>query len=241
MKFHLTKVLPYALVLSMALSGCGEKSDCEIPTRHVHKYTKQVTDEITIQKYLDNEHLAVHGYSWNSDYVEITKNDEELYKLFTHNGLFDGVTNWDYLYYVMAQQHDYLEFYYEYWTTETYTTTDSDGKVHTHTRQVHHDGWHTNAYDSDNTGRTRLNHHRYVGYCIVYQNGKYKVQKSNAVDDIRDVIYDYPYFTESPSVIVSKEFRFNKSELSSLSPSDFDTFTGPDLSTSELNTSRTRG
>ena len=83
------KIVPYALVATMAFSACGKKSECEIPTRHVHKYTKQVTDDITIEKYLDNEHLNSFGYHWNKDYIEIT-----------------GVDNWDYLYNEMSSHHD---------------------------------------------------------------------------------------------------------------------------------------
>ena len=91
--------LSYLLALTIFLTGCGKKSECEIPTRHVHKYTKQVTDNITIEKYLDDEHLSVWGYNWNEDYIEITKNDEALYKTLRSRSLFDGVTNWNYLYY----------------------------------------------------------------------------------------------------------------------------------------------
>ena len=46
----------------------------------------------------------------NKDYIEITKDDEKLYK--TIKGLFTGVDNWDYLYNEMSTHHDYLEFYY---------------------------------------------------------------------------------------------------------------------------------
>lgn len=234
------RVIPYALILSMILTGCGKKSDCEIPSRHVHRYTKQVTEDIEIEKYLDNEHLNVHGYDWNEEYIEITQEDEQLYKVLNSHDLFEGANNWDYLYNVMASHHDYLMFYYEYWTTETYTTTDSDGNVEIHTRQVYHDGWHKNPYDSDNTGKTRLYHHRYYGYRIVFENGKYKVEKSQAVDDIRSIINDYPYFTEKCTTEVYEQFRFSRYELPSLSPEDFDVFTGPDLTNKNLETSMTR-
>ena len=49
-----SKLLPYLMALSIVLSGCGKKSDCEIPTRHVHRYTKQVTQDIEM---LDSELL----------------------------------------------------------------------------------------------------------------------------------------------------------------------------------------
>ena len=123
------KVIPYALILSMTLTGCGKKSNCEVPSRHVHRYTKQVTDDIEIEKYLDNEHLVVGGYNWDENYIEITKNDEELYHVMEKNNLFEGKNNWNYLYNEMVSHPDYLEFYYYYTTIETYTTVDDKGNV----------------------------------------------------------------------------------------------------------------
>lgn len=230
------KIVPYALVAAMAFSACGKKSECEIPTRHVHKYTKQVTDDITIEKYLDNEHLNSFGYHWNKDYIEITKDDEKLYK--TIKGLFTGVDNWDYLYNEMSTHHDYLEFYYYYTTIETYTTTDSKGHTTVHTRTVSHSGWTKDPDYSHNTGKTRLYHHRYYGYRVIYKNGKFKLDRSTAVDDVRDVIEEYPYFSEDCVTEVYKEFDFDESELKYLSPEDFDVFTGPDLENRDLSTEK---
>lgn len=232
------KLVIYATALSLFLTGCGKKSDCEIPTSHIHLYTKQVTDDITIQKYMDSERLKVSGYNWNENYIEITKNDEELYKVLRN--CFEGANNWDYLYNQMATHHDYLEFYYYYTTVETYTTTDSNGNTETHTRTVVHSGWHKNPYDSDNTGRTRLCHHRYYGYRIVNKNGKFKLEESPAVDDIREIIDEYPYFQEDCVTIVREEFKFHRSELPHLSPEDFDVFTGPDLDHKELDTGKVK-
>lgn len=231
------KVLSYILASTLLLSGCGKKSECNIPTRHVHKYVKVINDDISIEKYLDDEHLEIldygNNYHWTEDYIEINKQDELLYKKI--NGLFDGVTNWDYLFYRMANSHDYLEFYYEYDTEEVRTRTTSDGETETYTETVHHSGWHKKANDSNNTGRTRLCHHRFYGYVVVLQNGKYQLVKSPLVDDIRNIIDNYPYYSEHCSEIVSKEFRFNKYKLKYLSPEDFDTFEGPDLTTNQLN------
>lgn len=134
----------------------------------------------------------------------------------------------------MATHHDYLLFYYEYTTVESYTTTDSDGNVEIKTRTVHHDGWHSNPYDSDNTGKTRLYHHRYYGYRIVYKDGKFKVEQSPLVDDIREIINEYPYFSENCVTTVYEQFRFSEWELPYLSPEDFDIFVGPDLENKTL-------
>ena len=226
------RVLSYMLASTLLLSGCSEKSECNIPARHVHKYIRQVNDNISIEKYLDDEHLTVGYYNWTENYIEINKEDEKLYKLL--RGLFDGVTNWDYLYNRMASVHDYLEFYYEYDTVEVRTRTNADGETETYTETVHHSGWHKNANDFDNTGRTRLCHHRFYGYVVVLNNGKYQLVRSPLVDDIRYIIDNYPYFDETCTEIVSKEFKFKKRELKYLAPEDFDIFEGPDLTTKDI-------
>lgn len=241
MKFDLKRVLPFALTATILLSGCSEKSECDIPTRHVHRYTKEISDDIIIESYFDDEHLTLwSGYNWNEDYIEINKVDEALYKLLNNKRLFDGATNWNYLFNVMASKKDYLMFYYYYTTIETYTTTDSDGKTTTHTRVVEHSGWHSNPYDSDNTGKTRLYHHRFYGYRVIYENGKFKLEQSPAVDDIREIINDYPYFSEDCVTEVYETFNFSKYELGKLSPEDFNTFKGPDLSNPDLNLGQVR-
>ena len=65
---------------------------------------------------------------------------------------------------------------------------------------------------------------------IVYINGNPKLEESPAVDDIREIINDYQYFPEDCVTEVYETFKFSRSELPYLSPSDFDTFKGPDLS-----------
>lgn len=233
-KDYQRKILSSALLFSLMLTGCGEKSQCEIPTQHVHKYVKEVTDEIDIEKYLESEYLSMSGYNRLDDYIEITKPDEAFYKLLAQNQLFAGEVNWDYLFYQMANHHDFLKFYYEYDTVETRIVTDSDGKEHVETYTVHHDGWTENPYDSNNTGKTRLFHHKYFGYRVVLKNGKFTLEKSPLVDDIREVIDEYPYFDESCYTTVYEQFKFGRWELGDLRPEDFDTFTQPNLNSSEL-------
>ena len=148
--------------------------------------------------------------------------------------MFLGRDNWDYLYNLMAAQEDYLEFFYEYDTIETYTETDSDGNTETKTRTVHHEGWHTNPYDSDNTGRVRLYHHRFYGYKIIYKNNKFSKVSSYAVDDIREIMDEYPYFPENCVTEVYEEFRFGRWDLPDLSPDDFNTFNHPDLNNKSM-------
>ncbi len=229
-RFKLQRIVPYVLISTMLLTGCGKKSDCNLPTRHVHLYTKDINNEISISTYFDDERLERSGFNWTEDYMEITKTDEAFYKLLNSKNLFNAKDNWDYLYRVMASHHDYLMFYYEYETTEVYTETDSKGNVTMHTRTVTHSGWTSNSKDSDNTGKTRLYHHRYYGYRINFVNGKYVLERSPLVDDIREVINDYPYVGEENCEEVYESYKFQRRELPYLSPTDFNAFDHPDLS-----------
>ena len=135
---------------------------------------------------------------------------------------------------MVNNDYDYLMFYYEYYTTETYTTTDEDGNVETHTRTVRHDGWHSNPYDSDNTGDVRLYHHQFFGYRVVNKNGKYVLDKSPLADDIRDVIEEYPYFPQDCVEEVYASYKFKRRELGKLRPEDFDDFEHPNLETAKV-------
>ena len=232
-------LIPIAITITL-LSSCSEKSKCELPTSHVHKYTKEITDEITIQTYKDQEFLNSYGYHWNEEHIEINKVDEEVYKIIGNKGLFEGCTNWEYLFNTMASKKDYLKFFYEYDVIETYYEKDSDGNSIPRTRKVHYDGWTTNPYDPNNTGRTRLYHHKFYGYRIICENGKFKLEQSELVDDVREVINSYPYFTEDFDSEVYETFRFSRFELGSLSVEDFDVFEHPDLNNPNLELGPTR-
>lgn len=228
------RIISSALLLSLLLSGCGEKRECDIPTQHIHRYVKDITDDISIERYIESEYLNNGGYQQTDDYIEITEVDEQFYDLLNRNSLFEGDVNWDYLYYQMANHHDYLRFFYEYDTIETRIVTDSDGKERVETYTVHHDGWTSNPYDSNNTGKTRLFHHRYFGFRIIRKNGKFVLEKSPEVDDIRDVLDEYPYVGEDSVATVYEQFYLSRWELGDLKPEDFDTFKQPNLENREL-------
>ena len=231
-KFELQKIVPYLLISSMLLTGCGKKVDCNYPNRHVHLYTKYPGSRIAISTYFDSEDESLHGFARQEDHMDITKTDEEFYKIITRNGLFVGEDYFNYLYQLMASKHDYLKFYYEYETTEVYTETDSKGNTTMHTRTVTHSGWHDNPNDSDNTGKTRLYHHRYYGYRITCIDGKFQLERSPLVDDVRQILGEYPYVCENCVEEVYEQFKFSRSELRYLDPNEFDTFAQPDLGNS---------
>ena len=230
------KIITYllALSLSLSLSGCNEKSDCEIPSRHVHKYTKQVTEDLSIESYFDNEHLSFNGYDWNKEYVEINEKDEKIYKLLNKNKLFKGTDNWTYLYNIMATHQDYLMFYYEYETVGIEWVFNSKGGGYARNVIETEDGWTDNPNYIHNTGSTLLYHPRYYGYRIIYKDGKYDLERSKAVDDIREIIEEYPYFSENCIEEITAEFEFAPEELPFISIDSINPFTGPDLSNKNL-------
>ena len=57
-----------------------------------------------------------------------------------------------------------------------------------------HDGWTDNPDYAHNTGKVRLYHHRYFGYKVLREDNKFKLERSPAVDDVRTIISEYPYF-----------------------------------------------
>ena len=232
------KVAPLFLVLSMALSGCGEKSDCNIPSRHLHQYTHETKNGAVLQKYMESERLKKDGYNWNENYYEINQKDAELYRFINKEDLLSAEDNWDYLYNLMSENRDYLEFYYRYTTTETRIVTDDDGDSHLETYEEVHDGWTRNPNDPTNTGVFRVNHYQYRGYQIVDNGKKYKKIHSEYVDDIRDVLSDYPYFKLRDEKVIYNQHATWPWKLDDLNVDDFDDFKQPDLSNKEITPSR---
>ncbi len=228
-KYKLQRTVPFVLISTLALSSCAPQSECALPARHVHLYTKPVTGSVIIEKYVDSEDLTRGDYNWHKDCIEITKTDEELFRLLGNNNLFSAYNNWDYLRYEMSSHHDFIEYYYHYTTTRIVTTTDSKGKTHTKLVTDTHSGWTSNPSYSHNTGRIRIGHHRYYAYRVNYTNNGFQLERSPLVDDIRQVMEEYPYVKEEGNEVVYKEYEVNKERLPYLKLQDIDPFTGPDL------------
>ncbi len=223
-------ILPYALFFSLLLAGCSDKVECTITNRHVHRYHKNITNNISIDTYLDKEVEDTSGYYRTDDYIEMTKQDETVFKLIESKKLFLAQDYYDYLYYLMSTKNDYLKFYYEYYTEECYITTNDDGETETHWERKRHDGWTSNPNNSDNTGETRLYHHRYYAYRIVLKDGTYTLEKSPNVDDIREVLDEYPYVSEDNCfTTVHETFYYSRHDLPDLDANDFNVFQRPNL------------
>ncbi len=229
-KYKLQRLVPYVLISGLALSSCAQQSECALPARHIHLYTKPIDQGVIIEKYVDSEDLTRGDYNWQKDTIEITKTDEELFRLLGNNDLFSAYNNWQYLKYEMAHHHDFMEFYYHYTTTRIVTTTDSKGKTHTKLVTDTHSGWTDNPSYMHNTGRLRIGHHRYYAYRVNFTNNGFQLEKSKLVDDIREVMEEYPYVRENGNEVVYKEYEVRKEQLPYLKLQDIDPFTGPDLS-----------
>ena len=213
------------LAVTVMVSGCTPKSECDIEESHVHKFTlNSYLGKVT--SYIDHEYVKYGDFVWNKDYIPITKDDEGWYN--AKKELFEiNDENWPYLYNFMASKHDYLEFYYHYTTTST--TTDSDGNTHTSTDS--HSGWTDDPTHRGVTGEVRLYHYRFYGYKIVQKDGRYVRKESGLVDDLRDICKQYPYFAVDCSKIVYTDYYYSDtSKLRYLRASDFNYFKGPDLS-----------
>ena len=239
-KLKLKKIVPYALVATLVLSGCGKKAECDYPNRHVHKYTKKITKDITLEGYFEDESLTRSGFKWNEEKKEINSKDSKFFqelesKAFGHDDLILGEDNWDYLYYKMANQHDYLEYYWRYTTTEYYYTTDSDGNRTRHKRNVTKSGWSEDPRHAHNTGDVIVKHHIYFAYSIVFDNGKWKAKRSPYVNDIRTVLKDYPYVAEVFwDETESNTYTFSTYELPYLDVNQITPFRGPDLTNTNI-------
>lgn len=233
--YKLQRLVPYVLISGLALSSCAPQSECALPARHFHLYTKPISSGVIIEKYVDSEDLTRGGYNWQKDCIEVNAVDEKILKRLDEKGLFSAEQNWDYLYYRMSHApKDFMEFYYSYTTLQTYTTTDSKGHTHTHVRTVHHSGWHDNASSINNTGRVRVGHNRYYAFRVNYSEKGVELEQSPYVDDIREVISDYPYVAEDCDETIYAEMEFSKDKLPYLTLNAINPFNGPDLSNKSI-------
>ena len=114
-------LLAYLITLSLFLSGCAEKATCLMPLRHVHKYVKEDDNGNTIVRYIESENKSDKDYIRDNEYILIDDNARKIYKLLDEKCLFVGKDNWNYLYNLMANNQDYLEYFYEIDNTQLYS------------------------------------------------------------------------------------------------------------------------
>ena len=237
MKIRKTYLKLLALLpIPFILASC-DLSDCDIETKHAHKYVHSdnkgniVNYLIDEQKIINNYYRVPNvvldenytekmiSYTWTNESIELTNDDEAFIKI--KGDLFNGLDNWDYLYNIMLNNHDHLEYNYIY--------DDGEDK---------HNRW-RNYYDRQDhhTGIVRVFHVKYYGYKIVYKDGSYQKIKSPLVDDIREIIDEYPFMNIGCMKTVYKDYQFKVNDLGKIKLSDIDEFKQPDLLTNKLHIS----
>ena len=228
-------VLSYALSAGLIIGGIlgvPHKKQCNLSsTYHVHLYTREIGN-VTIKKWLQNENDILY-YKKNDNLLPVTSFDLKLYDKLNNYSLFDGRDNIDYINYQITQNRDYMEFYYRY--TDHYYTTDSKGHTRMHT--ITRSGWSDSPDHRGVTGQVRVYHTKYYAYNVVYNNDDFELQKSDYVDDIREIINDYPYMNENTNIEVYEDFNFPENELNNLNLDDFNPFYTPTVENNPLETS----
>lgn len=224
------KFKPAAVLAASALVLSACASDCKKNEEHLHKYVKEMENGITVERYIESEDLQKDGYNWTDNTIEISKEDAEIYKVINKKKLFLGTDNEEYLYNLMETNKDYLEYYYSDMITQS--SLEADGTISTYTYVD--EGWTQNKTARDSSGKVRLNHYKYYGYKVVEKDGKYVLEQSPYVDDIKDIIEDYPYFKENCTQVVHKDMILTQEEIETKTAADFNYFPQPDLSTYEL-------
>ena len=207
-KLQINKSLLLALLatLSIGLTGCGKKSDCEIKGFHLHKYEKE-----GIIRYLPREELSYQGYNWTDNIVYVNEGEEDLYKFEQKKKLLKIKDNEDYLQSVVDSNHDFIEYRYAYTYLMPIVHTMRSGKstiTYTTLIPMTHYSWTTDPNHSRLTGETRVCHHVYTAYKVEKnEKGKYVLVESPQVDDILTLKNEYPYFKEKFTTIIDLKDR----------------------------------
>lgn len=170
---------------SVLLTSCGKEAECQIDEYHIHKYT----DEAGYTKYVESEKLTLGEFNRNDEYILISKEEEEYYKKVNKAKLLLASNNYEMINKLLEENNDYLEYEYRH----TYITYMMSGKVMIPITHVSYN-WTTDKNDSRLTGKVRIIHPMYQAYDIKKdENGKLVVVVSDIVDNLYDVIDEYPY------------------------------------------------
>lgn len=202
-KFNLNKIISMkglALLLvattcTTSLAGCGKKADCDINGKHAHLYT----NEQGYIRYIPEEYMSYEGYTRNDEYISI-EDQEDLYKFMDKKNLLKIEDNLDVILEQQDKNTDYIEYRYRYIWMQPIPHTMRVGKTtttyFTYMSQPRY-SWTDNPERAGLTGDTRVCHHVYTAYKIEKDDdSNYVLIPSQDVDDIREVMDEYPYVKE---------------------------------------------
>ncbi len=199
------------LVAPFFLVGCGKKADCKVLDNHVHKYVA-TTDKGVVSTYLRSEDLfrslydETQGkyvkYNWTDNYIKIDEKDIDFYKC--KDLLIEGASNIEYLDSLMKRNQNYTEYHY-YYSKKRIVTTSTGKFVQTYAIPNIHTGWTTDENHEGLDGQTREKKYMYYGYRIINKDGKWIRERSPLVDDYKEIIDEYPYFSLNCYELITKE------------------------------------
>ena len=225
-------LVPYALGVGLFIGGIvsvPHEEQCNLTsTYHVHLYTRNIGN-VKIEKWLQKE-KDTFNYIKHDELLPVTSFDLEFYDKLEDYSLFDGRDNLDFIHYQIEKNRDYMEFYYYY--EEVYYEKDEEGNQVRKTRS--YSGWSNNPRHKGVTGKVRIFHKRYYAYNVIYNNEEFKLQKSEYVDDIREIINEYPYMSENTNIEIYEDFRFSKFELPYLNVEEITPFYTPTVENNPL-------
>lgn len=179
--------------LSVAcLTGCVDEVNCEIPTTHAHMFV----NEDGYIRYVISERKSFEGYNRSYNSVELNEEEVTLYGFLDTKDLIRIDDNIDL---VLAQQEMNKPFTaYEY--SETVLT--SVGRVISSTTKYN---WTNNPQHGNLTGKELQVHYIYQAYNVKKgEDGKYVLVPSPLVEDITEVMEDYPYIRTNYYILVDE-------------------------------------
>lgn len=187
-------ILTFMLIsIPSTLTGCGNIVDCDIKETHAHLYT----NEDGYIRFLVDEHEFVDNFSRSDQYISLDEDEKKLNDYLKANDLLKISDNLEVLIEEKLLNEDYQEYRYTYTYMAAIPQVHSNGKTTTISYiYIPSTGksWTDNAFHSNLTGEERTAHYVYQAYKVVLdEKGKYTLEASEYVDDLRDIMQEYPY------------------------------------------------
>ena len=228
---NLQRILPTMLITTLLLTGCTNKKDnnCNLTNPHAHLYHKEITSNLSLNTYLPREDLEFNGYKKTDDVIPLSDYDIAFYNATNNLLLFEGIYHWDYLYSLMYRHQDYIKFENISIENKEVTVFDKEGNSTIRTIPTKIRDFKDNCYAEGNTGLVRIYHHMFYGYKIEEIKGKLTLVKSPLVDDIREILEEYPYYTEGCFEVVTHDVELTPGVLRFIEADGFTFFNHPDL------------
>lgn len=187
-------IITFMLVsMPATITGCAKTVECDVNGTHAHLYT----NDDGYVRYLEDEHEKVKGFDRTDTYIELTKEEENFYKFLQKFDLMSISDNLETLIEEQLANQDYQEYRYSYPIMTPIPHIVSNGKT-TYTYFTYVPGtahtWTDDPNHGNLTGTERTVHFVYQAYKItVDAKGNYQLEASEYVDDLRDIMEEYPY------------------------------------------------